>query len=99
MAFADASIWLAMVNIIALFDIRGTVDEVGNEITPDPGFPPGLTRLVPQLRGAARITRLIPFVLHAANLVRFRVASLRGRRGPPPSLEKWSKLASTLHGG
>ncbi|KAI0776614.1 cytochrome P450 [Trametes elegans] len=67
MAFADTSIWLAMGSIIALFDIRGTVDKAGNEITPDPGFPPGLTsqpgpfscRITPRSeRAAALITEM-----------------------------------------
>ncbi|KAI0675604.1 cytochrome P450 [Trametes maxima] len=35
---ADASIWLAMANIIALFDIRKAVDASGREITPPAEF-------------------------------------------------------------
>ncbi|KAI0632676.1 cytochrome P450 [Trametes polyzona] len=42
-AFADASIWLAIVNILALFDIRKAVDENGSEITPSDEFISGFT--------------------------------------------------------
>ncbi|KAI8992762.1 cytochrome P450 [Trametes punicea] len=42
-AFADASIYLAVANIIALFDIRKVVDEAGYEITPPAEFISGFT--------------------------------------------------------
>ncbi|EIW56874.1 cytochrome P450 [Trametes versicolor FP-101664 SS1] len=45
-ALADPSLWLAMANIVALFDIKKAVDEAGNEVTPPIVFLPGFTRLV-----------------------------------------------------
>ncbi|KAH9951190.1 cytochrome P450 monooxygenase [Amylocystis lapponica] len=42
MQFADALIWLAVTNIIAVFDIRKACDAAGNEITPDASFEAGL---------------------------------------------------------
>ncbi|KAI0655728.1 cytochrome P450 [Cubamyces menziesii] len=49
---ADASIWIAMANIVALFNIRKPVDAAGNEITPAAKFLPGFT------------SQLAPFVCH-----------------------------------
>ncbi|KAH9886921.1 cytochrome P450 [Cubamyces lactineus] len=40
---ADASVWIAMANIVALFDIYKAVDAAGNEITPPAKFLPGFT--------------------------------------------------------
>ncbi|KAL1938292.1 hypothetical protein VTO73DRAFT_11743 [Trametes versicolor] len=40
---ADASMWLAIANIVALFDIRKTIDDAGNEVTPPAKFLPGFT--------------------------------------------------------
>ncbi|KAI0753687.1 cytochrome P450 [Fomes fomentarius] len=42
-AFADASLWLALANIVAAFDIRKPVDGAGNEYTPPAAFKPGFT--------------------------------------------------------
>ncbi|KAI9061908.1 cytochrome P450 [Trametes sanguinea] len=42
-AFAEATIWLAIAHIVALFDIRKAVDEAGNEVTPLPDFKSGFT--------------------------------------------------------
>ncbi|KAI0831913.1 cytochrome P450 [Trametes gibbosa] len=42
-AFADASIWLAIANIISMFDIRKPLDEAGNEYTPPAKFLAGFT--------------------------------------------------------
>ena len=38
--------WIAMANIVALFDIRKAVDAADNEITPPTKFLPGFTRSV-----------------------------------------------------
>ncbi|KAI0334306.1 cytochrome P450 [Cubamyces sp. BRFM 1775] len=40
---ADASVWIAIANIVALFDIRKSVDAAGNEVTPLEEFLPGFT--------------------------------------------------------
>ncbi|OJT11094.1 hypothetical protein TRAPUB_12378 [Trametes pubescens] len=45
-ALADPSLWLAMANIVALFDIKKAVDKAGHEISPPIVFQPGFTRLV-----------------------------------------------------
>ncbi|KAH9853167.1 cytochrome P450 [Lenzites betulinus] len=42
-AFADASIWLAIANIVALFDIRPAVDAMGHEVLPSEKFISGFT--------------------------------------------------------
>ncbi|KAI0753673.1 cytochrome P450 [Fomes fomentarius] len=42
-AFADATLWLALANIVAAFDICKPVDAAGNEYTPPAAFKPGLT--------------------------------------------------------
>ncbi|KAH9886935.1 cytochrome P450 [Cubamyces lactineus] len=39
--FADNSVWLAMANVISLFDISKTVDCYGHEVTPAPEFHSG----------------------------------------------------------
>ncbi|KZT03210.1 cytochrome P450 [Laetiporus sulphureus 93-53] len=39
--FADTTVWLAMANIIAAFDISKAKDAMGNEITPVPAFSSG----------------------------------------------------------
>ncbi|KAI0630802.1 cytochrome P450 [Trametes polyzona] len=64
-AFADASIWLAISNIIALFDILKPLDSAGNEITPPAKFLSGYTcrpapfecRIVPRSEKTAAILR------------------------------------------
>ena len=43
---ADASIWLAVANVFALFDVRKVLDEDGKEVTPPAAFFPGITRSV-----------------------------------------------------
>ncbi|KAI0655730.1 cytochrome P450 [Cubamyces menziesii] len=42
-AMADASIWLAVANVFALFDVRKVLDEDGKEVTPPAAFFPGIT--------------------------------------------------------
>ena len=43
-AFADQSLWLAIANIVATFDILKPFDEAGREVTPPAKFRPGFTR-------------------------------------------------------
>lgn len=45
-AFADATIWLAMANIVAFFDIKKAIDVDENEINPSPEFLSGFSRSV-----------------------------------------------------
>ncbi|KAI0364042.1 cytochrome P450 [Pilatotrama ljubarskyi] len=54
-AFADASIWLAIAHIVALFDIKKAIDDAGNEITPPAEFISGFTS-----QAAPFICRIIP---------------------------------------
>ncbi|OSD03860.1 cytochrome P450 [Trametes coccinea BRFM310] len=42
-AFAEATIWLAIAHMVALFDIHKAVDEFGEEVTPPPAFQSGFT--------------------------------------------------------
>lgn len=44
--FADSSIWLAIANIIAMFDIRKVRDNAGREIEPAVEFTSGSVRCV-----------------------------------------------------
>ena len=43
-AFAEANLWLIMANTIAVMDIRRSLDENGNPITPTGEFEPGAIR-------------------------------------------------------
>ena len=45
-AFAEANLWLAIANIIAVMDIRKVLGEDGNPITPAGEFEPGAIRWV-----------------------------------------------------
>ncbi|EIW56878.1 cytochrome P450 [Trametes versicolor FP-101664 SS1] len=51
-ALADASIWLAIASIIALFDILTPVDKRGKEYTPPAKFTSAFSRIVPRCDSA-----------------------------------------------
>lgn len=37
-AFAEANVWLLMVNVVATMNIEKSVDEMGKQITPNPEY-------------------------------------------------------------
>ncbi|KAH9856163.1 cytochrome P450 [Lenzites betulinus] len=45
-ALADPSLWIALANVVALFDLRKPLDRDGREITPSLEIVPGFTRSV-----------------------------------------------------
>ncbi|KAI0351223.1 cytochrome P450 [Trametes cingulata] len=86
-ALADPSIWLAMANVLAVFDIKKPVDDAGHEFTPSAEFLSGFTKYVHVQLFVYSGTDAIP--LSVANPHHSVAASCRGRRRQPPWLLDW----------